>query len=579
MAPDGSPPPDINDAHANAPDTPTGLLATSQQRPKRAIKSPDFYGDFMPVTTTQRRPAEARKPLQALNGNVPRNPAQATDNLRPNKRQRPEGETGRLMELAPRTPGSAEPTGPVEPAGNASPGRHAEPARNTGPAEGAGPARNTGDTTFSAPPGGHLQQELQAALSARDRHQKEMDQEALAVIELLDQKLALWDQKKFHALCQLGNTIRLAAQNYAKAQDPTAPSGPQTTYAEAAAATPPAASQPTARPAAVTSKTNSSPGKKGNPPHQMKAERPPRLFLRLPEKHPARNTSLHATVLALRQKLPITHSQCINEIQHIPTGLAICPKDSLGAQLLASRKNEIAATIDGAKAEMEEKWAVFVIPETPQYFRAFDGTEIAITDEMALDEFKLQTGLPPVRLHRTNKATGHETGTIIVTVHEECAPNMPRRVYLFGQTLRIFHKTLRPRTTQCPRCWGFHNPRTCTRQKRCRLCHSAEHQEDTHPIDQEQRCCTNCLGSHPADHTDCLVRPRMAHGVMTRLARSQVNAIRRSNSRMACNNQNQSPTQQAAHGSQSPSSQGAPPLATQCSTPTAQETAPTTTQC
>ena len=150
---------------------------------------------------------------------------------------------------------------------------------------------------------------------------------------------------------------------------------------------------------------------------------------------------------------------------------------------------------------------------------------------MVLEEFKFQTDLLPIRLHRTNKVPGQETGTIVITVQEECAPSMPRWAYLFGQSLRISRKILRPRATQCQQCWGFHNPRKCTRQKRCRLCHSTENQEDMHPIDQEQDCCTNCLGPHPADHIDCLVRPRMAYGAMTRLAKSQVAAIRCSNTR------------------------------------------------
>jgi hypothetical protein len=72
----------------------------------------------------------------------------------------------------------------------------------------------------------------------------------------------------------------------------------------------------------------------------------------------------------------------------------------------------------------------------------------------------------------------------------------------------------RVRTMQCNRCWKWHNPRSCARNPRCRLCGSTQHTEDGHtnhctaaaPHTCPPRC-LHCHGPHPADDSHCLLRP------------------------------------------------------------------------
>src|SRR5699024_7662012 len=52
----------------------------------------------------------------------------------------------------------------------------------------------------------------------------------------------------------------------------------------------------------------------------------------------------------------------IKEIQNVPTGLAIGPKDTQSGQILLGKKEDIQQVIQGSNAELEQKWAIFVIP-------------------------------------------------------------------------------------------------------------------------------------------------------------------------------------------------------------------------
>lgn len=114
--------------------------------------------------------------------------------------------------------------------------------------------------------------------------------------------------------------------------------------------------------AAIESKSDSKTTRKSytTPP---KLGRPLRLFLRLPTDHPARQASPYAVLQKLRDDLGPTATNTIKEIQHVPTGLAIGPRDSHSGQILLDKKEEIQQTIQGSNAESEQKWAIFVIPE------------------------------------------------------------------------------------------------------------------------------------------------------------------------------------------------------------------------
>lgn len=95
-----------------------------------------------------------------------------------------------------------------------------------------------------------------------------------------------------------------------------------------------------------------------------------------------------------------TCSAAVKEIQQVPSGLAIWPKDGLGLQLLMERRDTLEGLIKGAEVEVEQKWAIFALPNAPQQYTSYDGSQVPISEQMALDEFKLQSGLAPLTIDK-----------------------------------------------------------------------------------------------------------------------------------------------------------------------------------
>ena len=257
-----------------------------------------------------------------------------------------------------------------------------------------------------------------------------------------------------------------------------------------------------------------------------KPERPLRLFLRLPADHPARHASPHAALQKLRSSLDPAITDTIKEIQHIPTGLAIGPKSTQAGQILHSKKEEIQQVIQGSNAELEQKWAIFVIPGTSKQYIGYDGSMVTISEQAAKEEFKLQTGITPLKLHWSRKNHIHNTENItktIIATPESAIPNVPHWIHFFGKNLRIRRKNITPKVQQCARCWDYHNPRSCTRRPKCRLCGDKDHTEEDHKENTQQ--CANCLGPAPADHAQCPVQPSIKQGILVRVPKTQIAAI------------------------------------------------------
>ena len=378
-------------------------------------------------------------------------------------------------------------------------------------------------------PDGQLDHELTEHVSnilqARATREKEEDDDILEILTLLDKKISSMKQKEQPRALSFGKALhtfvqRFFTQSTAKIQDqgPTAnpaPASPPQTYA-----------------AAIESKSDSkTTGKSYTTPPKL--ERPLRLFLRLPTDHPARQASPYAVLQKLRNNLGPTATDTIKEIQHVPTGLAIGPKDTQSGQILLNKKEEIQRTIQGSNAESEQKWAIFVIPGAIKQYTGYDGSIVNVSEQAAREEFKLQTGFSPLKLHWSRKSQEHNmnnTSTIILAVPEAAASEIPPWIHFFGKNLRIRRKFINPKIQQCARCWDFHNPRTCTRQPKCRLCGAKDHIEETH--EESQTCnnthkCANCYGPAPADHAHCPVRPSFKQGAIVRVPKTQVAAIRR----------------------------------------------------
>ena len=378
------------------------------------------------------------------------------------------------------------------------------------------------DGQLDQQPDHELTGRISTILQARAMREKEEDDDILEILTLLDKKISSMKQKEQPRALSFGKALHTFVQSFftqstAKIQDqgPTvnpAPASPPETYA-----------------AAIESKSDNKTTRKSytTPP---KLERPLRLFLRLPTDHPARHASPHAALQKLRSSLDPSVTGTIKEIQHIPTGLAIGPKDAHSGEILLNKKMEIQQLIQGSNAELEQKWAIFVIPGAIKQYIGYDGSIVTVSEQAAKEEFKLQTGIQPLKLHWSRKRHEHDhntnnTATIIMAVPETSAYRIPPWIHFFGKNLRIIRKIINPKVQQCARCWDYHNPRSCTRRPKCRLCGAKDHTEVNHKESAHQ--CTNCLGPAPADHKHCPVQPNIKHGIVVRVPKSQIAAIRR----------------------------------------------------
>ncbi|ODM20866.1 hypothetical protein SI65_03919 [Aspergillus cristatus] len=207
--------------------------------------------------------------------------------------------------------------------------------------------------------------------------------EVMELVSMVNQKIAKWEERSLQGAASLGKDIRTLVLNFslnlatghpAKAENHQPPPSKHNGYAEAAGALP---SAPKAPP-----KVPKSPYKSPLP------EKPPRIFLRLPEDHPARRASPH---YGYTEETP--GQDLLYSCERNPTG-AFWPsnlaRDGLGLHLLTGRKEALENCIQGAKAEVEQNWAIFALPNAPQEYTSYDRTQVPTTEHMALEEFKLQ---------------------------------------------------------------------------------------------------------------------------------------------------------------------------------------------
>ena len=99
----------------------------------------------------------------------------------------------------------------------------------------------------------------------------------------------------------------------------------------------------------------------------------------------------------------------------------------------------------------------------------------------------------------------------------------PKKWRLFGNSsLAKLHKPKVPK--QCKVCWDFHSWKRCSRPQRCRKCGQVGHKEEKCTSPKQ---CPNCLELVPANHENCPLQPKVAHGgVIQRPSRLQRKAIR-----------------------------------------------------
>ena len=166
---------------------------------------------------------------------------------------------------------------------------------------------------------------------------------------MVSQKIVNWEKRNLSEVASLGKDIRalvldfsknLATGHPVKEEDSCQFSSPAyNSYATAA------------RTSSNALRTQSTLFKTSYKPSQQ--EKPPHIFLCLFKDHPACQTSPHATMDILRKHLDRTCTAAVKEIQQMPSGLTIWPRNGLGLHLLTECKESLKDLVQRAKAEVE----------------------------------------------------------------------------------------------------------------------------------------------------------------------------------------------------------------------------------
>ncbi|OJJ83782.1 uncharacterized protein ASPGLDRAFT_47456 [Aspergillus glaucus CBS 516.65] len=79
-----------------------------------------------------------------------------------------------------------------------------------------------------------------------------------------------------------------------------------------------------------------------------------------------------------------------------------------------------------------------------------------------------------------------------MAIPEEQARAVPKWTNLFGRNIQIKLKPFRTRIEHCTQFWDYHNPRTCTRTPRCRICSKRDHTEEIHSSTKDEETPVPC---------------------------------------------------------------------------------------
>ncbi|ODM18792.1 hypothetical protein SI65_05409 [Aspergillus cristatus] len=283
--------------------------------------------------------------------------------------------------------------------------------------------------------GSELQSHIAAAVASKTAQIKTTGDEVIELVSMVSQKVIDWEKQSLQGAASLGRDIRTLVLNFSKNLTTGDPSEQENHHIPHPAHN--SYAKTVGSPSTAPRTQPKLPKATCKPPQ---SEKPLHIFLCLSKDHPAHQASPHATIDILRKHLDKTCSAAIKEIQQVPSGLAIWPKDGPGLQLLTEHKELLERLIQGATAEVEQKWAIYALPNMPQQYTSYDGAQVPVTKQMALDEFKLQTGLSPLRFYCSNK--NPLSGTLVMAVPETQVQTVPKRVYLFGKNIPIKHKPL-----------------------------------------------------------------------------------------------------------------------------------------
>ncbi|POS84803.1 hypothetical protein EPUL_005394 [Erysiphe pulchra] len=178
---------------------------------------------------------------------------------------------------------------------------------------------------------------------------------------------------------------------------------------------------------------------------------------------------------------------------------------------------EIISVLDSI-VEKAEKWHNCWLDHVPMKINCIDKTTVEVTPEIALEEIKFELGVVPKRVTRTKKSISNPgpVGSMIVSF---ASPVRAFRLFSTSTIARMIKRT--PRITQCNRCWGFHDQRTCNRDNKCPRCASKNHK-----LCQGTPKCFNCRGPHATSDLNCPAKSIIRRGIIIHPSRTEIAKFR-----------------------------------------------------
>jgi hypothetical protein len=244
-----------------------------------------------------------------------------------------------------------------------------------------------------------------------------------------------------------------------------------------------------------------------------------RLFVRVSPDHISRKAGPFALLTALKPLLG-QDSTLLQEVQEVKSGFALCTGSLEALTKLESYSEAISSSFGDAVVERQPQWTSYRLLNVPRTVNTINGamgiTSNQVTGQILAETVREATNQPVTRAVETKDSIQKNfyNSSWIVSFPTEGHTPLTRSLRILGATITAAVIKTKPKTTQCTRCFYWHNARSCTRPQTCRLCGSKQHQEETHSTNcatsAPHTCparCLHCGGPHPADYPQCLLRP------------------------------------------------------------------------
>ena len=215
------------------------------------------------------------------------------------------------------------------------------------------------------------------------------------------------------------------------------------------------------------------------------------------------------------------------------TGWSITPMDLSVRNLLTTQENieTLRRVTQATSITRPQEWFNYAVPGVPATMHRLMGGAVTNTAELIAEEVTAQTQATPVSCrpsrHGTNADTGKTTWIVSFLI-----PVRPFRLFNISEISKFINKKPAIKRHD-PGCQGFCNPAKCTKYSRCSHCGT---RNDLHQGPSGANCtgiprCANCHGPFPAGHDHCPAAPSRKNGIIIKLTKRELNAIRRQGNR------------------------------------------------